>query len=41
MKKFKVWTAKPRFFDTLEEAREYANNVFKSNGIFVAVTEGK
>lgn len=41
MTKYKVWTKRPRIFEDLQSACEYANAYFKKSGIIVAVTEIK
>lgn len=41
MKKYKVWTATKKYFNTLAEAMEYANNYFVRTGEIVAITEYK
>lgn len=39
MKRFKLWTPRPRWFDTLAEASAAAEDYRKQTGYFVAITE--
>lgn len=41
MIKYKVWSAKPRYFTNFSEAVKYCNYVFKSTGDMVAITSYK
>lgn len=39
MKKYKVWTATPKYFTDLTAATKYANDHFRKTGDIIAITE--